>query len=71
LAKENNKETKELKDKMEKQEEKVEKRLEQAETDIYEEMSMREEKRKNVVVHGLPEPNGEDNWARMEEDRKN
>jgi hypothetical protein len=70
LAKESSKETKELKDKMEKQGEKVEKRLEQAETDIYEEMSMREEKRKNVVVHGLAEPNGEDGWARMEEDRK-
>jgi hypothetical protein len=55
---------------MEKQGEKVEKRLEQAETDIYEEMSMREEKRKNVVVHGLTEPNGEDGWARMEEERK-
>jgi hypothetical protein len=37
---------------------------------LYEEMSMREEKRKNVVVHGLVEPNGEDGWARMEEDRK-
>jgi hypothetical protein len=68
LAKENSKETKELENKMEKQGEKVEKRLEQ--TDIYEEMSMREEKRKNVVVHGLVEPSREDGWARMEEDRK-
>jgi hypothetical protein len=65
-VKENNK----LKDKVEKQSEKVDKKIAQTELDIYEEMSLREEKRKNVVIHGLPEPVGEDGWTRMEEDRK-
>jgi hypothetical protein len=70
IAKESAKENRELKDKMEKQAERTDKKMAQTEIDIYEEMSMREEKRKNVVMHGLNEPQGEDGWARMEQDRK-
>jgi hypothetical protein len=70
IAKDNVKEMDVLKAKVDKQEEKVEKRMNQVEIDIYDEMSLREEKRKNVVIHGLSEPTGEDGWTRMEEDKK-
>jgi hypothetical protein len=70
IAKESSKETKDLKVTVEQQTVKVDRKIQQAEIDIYEEMSLREEKRKNVVIHGLVEPRGEDGWTRMEEDRK-
>jgi hypothetical protein len=69
-AEENEKETNKPKDKVEKNSEKVDRKKTQTELDKYEEMSLREEKRKNVVIHGLPEPGGEDGWTIMGEDRK-
>jgi hypothetical protein len=70
IAKESSKEAKNLKVTVEQQAVRVDKKIAQAEIDIYGEMSLREEKRKNVVIHGLAEPRGEDGWTRMEEDRK-
>jgi uncharacterized membrane protein len=70
LAKANTKDTAELREKVEKQAEKIDKKMAQTEQDIYEEMNLREEKRRNVVLHGVQEPTGVDGWTRMDEDRK-
>jgi hypothetical protein len=70
IAKESSKETKDLKVTVEQQAVRVERKIAKAEIDIYGEMSLLEEKRKNVVIHGLAELRGEDGWTRMEEDRK-
>jgi hypothetical protein len=51
---------------VEKDKEEISKKMEKSELDIYEEMSLREEKRKNVVIHGMDEPDGADGRSRMD-----
>jgi hypothetical protein len=70
IAKETAKETSKLKEQVEKNMEVSSKKVEQSEMSIYEEMNLREEKRKNVVIHGLEEPEGADGRSRMEADKK-
>jgi hypothetical protein len=70
LAKESVKETSKLKDQMEKDKEVTNKRVDKCETDIFEEMNLREEKRKNIVIHGATEPDGADGKSRMEADKR-
>jgi hypothetical protein len=69
IAQESRKETEQLRKETEKEREKVEKRVEKCELSILEEMGLREEKRKNVVIYGMEEAVGNDGWKRMEEDR--
>jgi hypothetical protein len=70
LAKETAKEQAQLKEQIEKDKEVTSKKVEKCELNIYEEMNLREEKRKNVVIHGLVEPEGEDGKTRMESDKR-
>jgi hypothetical protein len=69
IAQESRKETEQLRKETEKEREKVEKRVEKCELNVLEEMGLREEKRKNVVIYGMEEAAGNDGWKRMEEDR--
>jgi hypothetical protein len=70
IAKESKEETVKLRMDMERDKVKVEKRLEQSEFSIMEEMNLREEKRKNVVIHGLAEANEIEGWKRVEADKR-
>jgi hypothetical protein len=67
IAQENRKDTEQLRKETEKEREKVEKRVEQCELSILEEMGLREEKRKNVVIYDMEEAVGHDGWKRMED----
>jgi hypothetical protein len=70
IAKESKEETAKLREQMEKDKEKTDKKLERHEFNILEEMNLREEKRKNVVIHGLAEPAEIEGWKRAEADRR-
>jgi hypothetical protein len=70
MAKESAKETAQLKEQMDKDREMGNKKVEKSELNIFEEMNLREEKRKNVVIHGMPEPTGEDGKSRMDADKR-
>jgi hypothetical protein len=70
LAKESRDELGQLSRQVEKEKERVEKRIDKSEFNMLEEMNLREEKRKNVVIHGLVEAEGVDGWRRMEKDKE-
>jgi hypothetical protein len=70
LAKESVEETKKIQAQMNTERARVDKRMDETELAIMEEMSMREEKRKNVVIHGMSEANATEGWRRMEADKK-
>jgi hypothetical protein len=69
VAQASKKETGELRAYVEKEKERVEKRMEHCETSMLEEMNLREEKRKNVVIYGMEEAVDAEGWKRMETDK--
>ena len=69
IGKENEEEIIKLKEELAKEKDRVDKMMERNEQAQLAEMAEREEKRKNVVVHGLKEPTGNDGRQRLEEDR--
>lgn len=70
MAKESAKETAQLKERIEKDKDVTEKKVEKCELSVYEEMNLREEKRKNVVIYGLEEAVETEGWKRMEVDKR-
>jgi hypothetical protein len=70
MAKESVKETSKIREQMDKDKEVIGKKVEKSEMDIYEEMNLREEKRRNVIIHGMAEPDGIEGRSRMEADKK-
>jgi hypothetical protein len=70
LAKDSRDELGQLSRQVEKEKERVEKRIDKSELNMLEEMNLREEKRKNVVIHGLVEAEGVEGWRRMEKDKE-
>jgi hypothetical protein len=70
VAQASKKETGELRAHVEKEKERVEKRMERCETSMLEEMNLRDEKRKNVVIYGMEEAVDVEGWKRMEADKK-
>jgi hypothetical protein len=70
MAKESVKETSKIREQMDKDKEVIGRKVEKSEMDVYEEMNLREEKRRNVIIHGMVEPEGADGRSRMEADRR-
>jgi hypothetical protein len=55
-----------LREQVERDKEKTEKRIDRSEMMMLEEINLREEKRKNVVIYGLDEPTEIEGWMRVE-----
>jgi hypothetical protein len=70
LATESKAETSQLREQVERDREKTEKRINRSEMMILEEINLREEKRKNVVIYGLDEPTEVEGWKRVKSDKR-
>jgi hypothetical protein len=70
LATESKVETSQLREQVERDREKTEKRIDRSEMMMLEEINLREEKRKNVVIYGLDEPTEIEGWKRVESDKR-
>jgi hypothetical protein len=69
MGHENKEEIEKLKDTVEKERERADKAVAKLEREMQEEMTRREERRKNIILHGLQESREADGRRRMEEDK--
>ena len=69
MGKENEEEINKLKEELAREKERVDKMMERKEKSLQDEMNEREEKKKNVVIHGLKEPVSGEGRQRLEEDK--
>jgi hypothetical protein len=70
VGQENSSEIVKLKEEVEKEKERADRNAKKLEAEMMEEMTRREERRRNIVIHGLKEPVAAEGRKRMEEDRK-
>jgi hypothetical protein len=70
IGTENSEEIVKLKDRVEKEKERADKAVARLEKEMQEEMTRREERRKNIVLHGLQESMDTDGRRRMEADKR-
>jgi hypothetical protein len=70
IGQENSEEIAKLKEQVNIEREKAQKAVSRAEENLREEMTRREEKRKNIVVHGLIENNEKEGRQRLEADKR-